>query len=95
MEYTIIKTQPHTAERKAAVMEAIGILLNEGETAAVDKLKAAVGIPEMIVSYSKSALSGYDYAAIDAKCTPEAGYFRVYDKADVKINMRPYEMVQD
>lgn len=63
----------------------------------IDVLQTVQGvvIPELKESKSHSAISGFEPKEIEAKRIPEAGYFRVYDDADVTLKMIPYELVQD
>jgi hypothetical protein len=81
---------------KAGVREYIENLPFNGEysnVGLIDRLQQVEGviIPELKYSESHPALAGYDFAPINAKKTPEAGYFRVYDDADLTINMIAYK----
>lgn len=75
-------------------------LLFNGEysnMALTDALQAINGvvIPELKESRSKPSVGDYNFAAIEAKKIPDAGYFRAYSNDDIIINMKAYELVQD
>lgn len=65
--------------------------------ALIDALQVVDGvvIPELIESSSKPAIGDYNFAIINAKKIPDAGYLRAYKDTDIKINMIAYELVQD
>lgn len=71
-----------------------GEFSNMGLTDVLQRVEGVV-IPELKESKSHSALLGFEPKKIEAKRIPEAGYFRVYNDADVTLKMIPYELVQD
>ena len=59
-------------------------------TDALQKVEG-VSIPKILQAQSKYAL--FPYSDIDVQVTPEAGYLKIYDPADLTINYKPYEVV--
>lgn len=66
--------------------------------ALVDRLQQIDGvlIPELLEACSKPHGTNDNFAKINAKTLPQAGYFRIYDREnDLKIKMIPYDVAQD
>lgn len=60
--------------------------------ALVDSLQAVEGveIPELLSSSARYGIN--DWAVIDAKYNPDAGYLRIYNEIDLVITYKPYDV---
>lgn len=79
---------------RIAVEKYIGTLPFNGEynnMALIDNMQVVPGVVIATLQESKYKYGLYEFIPIVDKVTPDSGYFKIYDPADLEIKYEPYE----